>query len=87
MFKKLLDTYILICDLFLTQLTTTLHIQEKERGAKMAMPIAPTPILRGREAKKFDLRIEEDLKTPTSIIATPRLENAKLLLRKNAVRQ
>jgi hypothetical protein len=52
----------------------------------MALPIAPTPVLRGKDAERFDARVMEDLKNPTYAIATPKLENAKLLVREYAER-
>jgi hypothetical protein len=52
----------------------------------MALPIAPTPILRGKDAERFDARVREDLERPTSAVATPKLENAKLLVREYAER-
>lgn len=52
----------------------------------MALPISPTPILRGREAKKFDEQIKSDLKKPTTIVDTPKLESAKQLIRDYANR-
>ena len=52
----------------------------------MALPIAPTPILRGKEAEEFDARVKEDLERPTYAVATPKLENAKILVREYAER-
>ena len=37
-------------------------------------------ILRGREASRFERRIEEDLKRPTKLIPTPKLEEARRLV-------
>jgi len=47
----------------------------------MALPIAPTPILRGREAKKFDEKLANDLKNPTTLKPTPMLEEARRIVR------
>ena len=56
----------------------------KKGGYNMAMPIAPTPILKGRTARKFDKIIEEGLKSPVGIISTPHLEKARLLVKEYA---
>lgn len=45
----------------------------------MALPISPTPVLRGRDAKRFDEKIIVDLKTKMPLIATPKLEEARKL--------
>ena len=37
-------------------------------------------VLRGREADRFERRIEEDLKRPTKLIPTPKLEEARKLI-------
>jgi len=47
----------------------------------MARPIEPTPVLKGREARKFLDKIEKDLKCPAYLISTPKLENARELVR------
>lgn len=47
----------------------------------MARPIEPTPILRGREAKRFEARVSEDLKKPCRLIPTPRLEQARRIVK------
>lgn len=43
----------------------------------MPLPIEATPILEGEDAEKFFAKIKEDLKTPTSLIPTPKLEQAR----------
>ena len=45
----------------------------------MALPITPTPVLRGKDAREFDRRIKEGLNKPTTLIATPNLEGARKL--------
>lgn len=50
----------------------------------MALPIAATPVLEGREARDFLLVIEKDLKKPARAVATPKLEQAKVLIKKYA---
>jgi hypothetical protein len=47
----------------------------------MALPIAPTPILWGREAKKFEQRLADDLNNPTTLKPTPKLEEARRIVR------
>ena len=44
---------------------------------KLALPIVATPILRGREARQFETRLQQDLKKPSKLIATPKLEDAR----------
>jgi hypothetical protein len=53
----------------------------------MALPIAPTPILRGKEAVDFFRRIEEGLKKPIPLTPTPKLEKAKKLIKEYADRR
>ena len=52
----------------------------------MALPIAPTPILRGKDAEEFDRKIAEGLKHPVYPVPTPKLENAKRLIKAYAER-
>jgi hypothetical protein len=47
----------------------------------MALPIEPTPVLRGRDAKKFENKIKEDLKHPVHLKPTPKLEEARTLVK------
>jgi hypothetical protein len=47
----------------------------------MSLPIEATPILEGEDAEKFFAKIKEDLKTPTSLIPTPKLEQAKKIIK------
>lgn len=47
----------------------------------MPLPIEATPILEGEDAEKFYDRIKEDLKTPTFLVPTPKLEQAKKLIK------
>ena len=51
----------------------------------MALPIRPTPILKGREAIKFDERIKKDLQRPTRLVPTPKLEEARKLVIEYAI--
>ncbi len=50
----------------------------------MALPIAPTPILRGKDAEEFDRKIEYGLKNPVYPVPTPKLDNAKRLIKEYA---
>ena len=43
----------------------------------MALPIAPTPTLSGKTAKRFLAMIEEGLKHPSGSVPTPGLEEAR----------
>jgi hypothetical protein len=52
----------------------------------MALPIAPTPTLKGKEAIDFMQRLEEDLKRPAYLTPTPKIENAKRLIKEYAER-
>ncbi|MBF0228545.1 MAG: hypothetical protein HQK63_02965 [Desulfamplus sp.] len=50
----------------------------------MALPIASTPILSGEEAEDFDRKILEGLKKPVYPVPTPKLDNAKRLIKEYA---
>lgn len=54
---------------------------------KMARPIEPTPVLRGREAERFERKIKEDLNKPTKLIPTPKLEKARELVIAHAIKR
>jgi len=43
----------------------------------MALPIATTPVLRGRAGRKFEKKLQQDLKRPSKLTATPKLEDAR----------
>ena len=47
----------------------------------MALPIAATPVLEGKDAKQFLDTIKNDLETPVALTATPKLEQARELIR------
>lgn len=67
-------------------ITTSLWYFRREGGARaMALPIGSTPILKGRDAKKFDEKIKQDLQRPTRLVPTPRLEEARKLVMEYAV--
>ncbi|SDU38914.1 MULTISPECIES: hypothetical protein [Desulfobacula] len=50
----------------------------------MAIPIAPTPVLKGKEAVEFQKRLDADLKRPVSLVDTPKLEKARKLIKQYA---
>jgi hypothetical protein len=50
----------------------------------MALPIAATPVLTGSDADKFTKTVDQDLKKPAHLIATPKLEQGLGLVRKYA---
>ncbi len=52
----------------------------------MALPIAPTPILRGKDAQRFVLTVANDLKRPASYVPTPKLAEAERLVREYATK-
>lgn len=43
----------------------------------MALPIAPTPELRGKDAENFLKRVQDQENTPVSLVPTPKLKLAK----------
>lgn len=50
----------------------------------MALKIQPTPILRGADAERFEIRILQDIKKPCKLIETPKLEQARKIVRAHA---
>ena len=48
--------------------------------AMKSRPIKPTPILRGKHARRFWRMVERDLKTPLGLVPTPKLEEARRLI-------
>lgn len=57
-----------------------------ERGIIMARPVEPTPVLRGKDARRFEKKIKHGLKKPTKLISTPKLDRARELVRQHAIR-
>jgi len=53
----------------------------------MALPVAPTPVLSGKEAAKFIATIHEEAAKPASLTPTPKLVQARELIRKHAQQQ
>jgi hypothetical protein len=43
----------------------------------MSIPVAPTPILNGKNAKRFDKLVKQGLKKPVKFVPTPGLEDVK----------
>ena len=43
----------------------------------MARPIQPTPILKGKVARNFERKIEQDLLVPAHLKPTPKIEQAR----------
>jgi len=50
----------------------------------MALPIAATPVLTGQDARSFSVTIEKDLKKPSRLVPTPKLEQARKLIKQHA---
>jgi len=46
----------------------------------MAIAIAPTPILREKDAHDFIKKVESGLKKPAKLISTPKIENARKMV-------
>lgn len=53
----------------------------------MALPIAATPVLRGRAARKFEKKLQQDLKRPSKLTTTPKLEQARNAVKAYAAAQ
>lgn len=43
----------------------------------MSIPIAPTPVLDGKNARRFDRLVKQGLKNPVKFVSTPGLEEVK----------
>ncbi len=56
-------------------------VPKRKEGFTMALPIAPTPLLRGKDAERFVRTVARDLKHPASYVPTPKLEEARKLVR------
>ncbi len=50
----------------------------------MALPIAETPVLTGQDAEDFSATIEKDLKNPSRLVPTPKLKQARKLIKQHA---
>lgn len=50
----------------------------------MALPIAATPVLTGQDAETFSATIARDLKKPSRLVPTPKLEQARKLIKQHA---
>jgi hypothetical protein len=53
----------------------------------MALPIGATPVLTGKEAADFIVKLHKDAQKPVNLTPTPKLEQACELIRKHAGRQ
>ena len=51
-------------------------------GEYMAIPIGATPVLKGREAKRFIQLVIESEKHPVKYVATPKLEKAREMVKR-----
>ena len=61
-------------------------IPKERRRLIMAMPIAPTPVLQGKEAVEFQKRLDADLNRPARLKETPKLKEARNLIKQYALR-
>jgi hypothetical protein len=50
----------------------------------MARPITPTPKLNAKESETFLKKLKKDLSKPLKLVPTPKLDQARELLRRNA---
>jgi len=50
----------------------------------MALPIAPTPILEGREASNFLKKLKEEFKHKKPLVSTPKLNQVREMILANA---
>lgn len=50
----------------------------------MALPIAATPVLTGREAAEFITVLQKEAKRPARLTPTPKLEEACELIKRHA---
>ena len=50
----------------------------------MAMPVTPTPMLKGREANKFFKVVCKGLENPASFTPTPNLDQARKIVKNDA---
>jgi len=46
----------------------------------MSLPIAPTPVLKGKDAERFEAMVKEGLKHPCGPVPTPGLDQARELI-------
>ncbi len=47
----------------------------------MAMKVAPTPVLKGQDARRFIEKIEHDLNRPAEYTPTPKIEAARKMVK------
>ena len=53
----------------------------------MALPIGATPVLTGKEAADFIVKLHKDVHKPVSLTPTPKLDKACELIKEHASRQ
>jgi len=51
----------------------------------MALPIGRTPILRGKAAESFIVKLKADLKKPVRLVPTPKIDTAKKMVLAHAI--
>lgn len=61
-------------------------VRRKEEG-DMALPIAATPTLKGKEATEFLVAMHKEAQKPASLTPTPKLEQAHELIKRYAEHQ
>ena len=50
----------------------------------MALQVAPTPVLKGKDVERFDKLVKEGLKKRTKLVPTPKLDEARRKIREYA---
>jgi hypothetical protein len=53
----------------------------------MALPIGATPVLKGKEAADFIVKLHKDAKKPVNLTPTPKLDKACELIEQHASRR
>lgn len=52
----------------------------------MSIPIAPTPVLEGKNARRFDRIIKQGLKNPVEFVPTPEIDEVKKKIAKQCAK-
>lgn len=52
----------------------------------MSIPIAPTPVLEGKNARRFDRIIKQGLKNPVLLVPTPEIDEVKKKIAKQCAK-
>lgn len=50
----------------------------------MSIPVAPTPVLEGKNAKRFDRLVKQGLKNPVEFVPTPEIDEVKKKIAKES---